>query len=279
LVVGLAWLGARQRWRHLRDGSLGRHRQEARASLALAGVLLVVFLAVALLRGQFKGNWILPALVLLWPTRLDLRPHPVWGRNVLAMGVVLAYLTSLGQTVVLARPELLARLEDRLAARGMVPEWATYSTQAGIREPAVSASRTWSDHLHEYADGSAFAGEIRADWCDVQGAATPVTCIVADDYGLACQLHWYLGDAGALVVIYDDGIFHRTWSDLRRAAPIQQLLALTLPATARTRGGSFRVVKPMPAVTQPVTGRPLQPAVVEWIGTPRQESPYNENPH
>ncbi len=277
LLVAVAWIGIRQRLRDLRDDPTGRRQREARASLALAAMLLVFFLAAALLRGQFKGNWILPALVLLWPTRLSsffgVTTSPKV-RSLLVTGLVLTLLISVGQTVVMARPGIVTRVEDHLAARGSVPSWATYSTQAGVREAVVSTSRTWSDHLHEYDDASAFAEGLKARWCANQGAAVPVEWIVAADYGLACQVHWYFGEPEAYVAIYGDGVFHRTWNWLRECAPQDALLALSLPPARSVCSTELDLIKILAPVDHPVTVRPLQPAVVQWRAHHSQEKPH-----
>ncbi len=88
--------------------------------------------------------------------------------------------------------------------------------------------------------------------------------IVSDDYGFGCQLHWYLGDPSARVAIFGDGIFHRTWSELQRAAPSSPLLALSLPAGAQLPGGDFNILTVLPAMKHPVTGELLEAAVVVW---------------
>ena len=273
VLVGLSFVGARQRWydRHQGPDALSKH--EARASLAIAAMMLAVFLAAAVLRGQFKGNWVLPALVLLWPVRM-----PAWTalprvRALVVAGLVLTFAASLGQTLIMVRPGLVDRVEGQLSARGLVPAAATYSVQAGVRETSVSTSRSWSDHLRQYNDASLFAAQIKAGWCEAQGAATPVPCLVAGDYGLACQLHWYLGDPATRVAIHGDGIFHRTWTDLRHGAGENDLLFLSGPGPDDFSTAELRVQALLPAVMHPVTGRPLQPTIARWHNDLNQETP------
>jgi hypothetical protein len=284
LLVGLAWTGARQRWRDVRSHEDLGHQREARASLAIAGMILAVFLAAILLRGQFKGNWVLPAAVLLWPTA-----WPRWGKTpvfkiIVAAGLALTFLGSLGQTAIHVRPDLVGRLENHLATRDLTPRWATYATQAGVRETAVSTSRTWSDHLREYDDLTGFAAEIKTSWCDAQGATAPLDWIVTGDYGLACQLHWYLGDNAARVAICDDEIFNRTWAALRRLDPDGPLLALSSTVagslsgklSGNLPGGELEFQTFLPLMPHPVTGRSLRPAVVRWKADSNQENSHED---
>ncbi len=278
LLVGWSWLGAHQRWRILRVCPADARQSEARASLAAAGILLAVFLAAILLRGQFKGNWVLPAVVLLWPVELP-RPQVSPGFKRFAVGgLVTAFLCSLGQTALLTRPDLISRLENEVIARGLAPGWATYSTHAGLREKSVSTSGTWGDHLREFEDRSAFAAEIKSGWCDVLGATAPVTWIVAGDYGLACQLHWYLGDPATRVAIFDDKIFNGTWTDLVREAPQEPLLALSPRVVNDQPDGRLEFRNTLPRILHPVTGGTLQPSVVLWRTTPKQENPHDDLP-
>ncbi len=278
LLVGFSWLGAHQRWRILRLDGDSRQQREARASLAAAAVLLTFFLAAVLVRGQFKGNWVLPAVVLLWPTQLPRRPvSPVFLRLAIA-GLAMAFLGSLGQTVIHVRPDLISRLEKQMTTRGLTPRWATYATQAGVREATVSTSRTWSDHLREYEGFGDFAAEIKAGWCEAQGATAPLPWIVSDDYGIACQLHWYLGDPTTQVAICNDMIFSGTWTDLSRAEPDGPLLALSSTGAGRLPGGQLKSQSSLPQVLHPVTGRQLRPTVVYWQSHANQENQNDDLP-
>jgi hypothetical protein len=271
VLVGLSVVGARQRWQILRRDTDPVIRSEARASLAAAAMMLAVFLTAAVVRGQFKGNWILPALVLLWPVRMA--PWAVLPRTraILATGVILTFVSSLGQSLILVRPDLVDRLESGMSARGLVPAAATFSVQAGVREAAVSTNRSWSDHLRQYHNAAAFAGAVKADWCQAQGDLTPVPCIVSDDYGLACQLHWYLGDPATKIAIRGDVIFHRTWSDLKNDP--NDLLVLMAPASTDNPDAHLRTRTVLPAVWHPVTGQRLQPTIARWLDNPQQETP------
>ncbi len=264
LLVGWSIFGFRQRWHDFRTGPDDQRRREARASLAAAGILLAVFIAAALLRGQFKGNWVLPALLLLWPTRLPRLKTSSSVKAFATIGLALTIMTGFGQTAILMRPDLLINLEKKVATRNKSLGWLTYSTQAGVRETSVSTSKTWTDHLHEYDDVTAFAQEVKASWSATQGDTAPMDWIVAGDYGFACQLHWYLGDPSGRVAIFGDGIFHRTWSDFLRAAPSSPLLALSLPAGPDLSGGDFKILTFLPTVKHPITGGFLEAAAVVW---------------
>lgn len=252
LLLGLGWWGLRRHWQH-------RRLPGSAAALVLAVTLLAVFLAAALVRGQFKGNWVLPAFVLLWPAQA-----PQWSRPAVARGLLLAALavTILGsavQTLVLAHPATLDRIEQELQANQMVPGWLSYRTQAGVREESVSSSRSWSDHVGEYRNAAAFADSIRTAWHEHEGPDVPVPWIVASDYGLACQLHWFLGNPQSRIAIYGDGIFHRSWRDLAAAAPTEPVLALSLP-----RSRALQILTTLPPVAHPVTRRILRPCVARW---------------
>jgi hypothetical protein len=278
VLVILSVTGARQRWQNLHPDTDPALAREARASLAAAAVMLVVFLSAALLRGQFKGNWVLPALVLLWPLRLAPWMALPRTRTLLVAGVVLAFASSLGQTLILRKPDLIDRMENGLSRRGLVPAAATYSVQAGVRETAVSSSRSWSDHLRQYHNAAAFAGTVKAGWCQAQGELTPVPCIVSDDYGLACQLHWYLGEPTTKIAISGDGIVSRTWNDLRDNPTHDDLLVLMAPAAGDIPHGYLGSQTSLAAVLHPVTGQRLQPMIARWHDNPNQETPDVEFP-
>jgi hypothetical protein len=254
LLLGMAWFGVRQRVGILRREQPDDVRREAFAALMIGGVLIAFFLAALLLRGQFKANWVLPAVVVLWPVR---SPRWLAGRKGAALaiaGVALVGLGSLGQAVILARPEWAGAMERALVARNLAPRWATYATQAGEREAVVSSSRTWTDHLREFADMSAFAQAIEAGWEQMPDGTAPVSWIVASDYGLAFQLHWCLGDDGVQVAVPGDGIFHRTWTTFRLDEPEGPLLVLSEDAADRLVAEGWTHRRFLAPVPHPVTG-------------------------
>ncbi len=261
LLAIFSWSGTRQRLQTMRSESSKIQQREARASLAAAGILLLVFIAAVLARGQFKGNWVLPALVLLWPTRLPGNSNLLPKRMLVQASIVLVFLVSLGQTLIMVRPDLMQNIEKSLAEKKLIPAWISYSTQAGVRETAVSSSRTWSDHLHEYDDLSAFVRELKTAWDNSPISPQPLDWIVSTDYGLACQVHWYLGRPEARVVILEDGVFHRTRSELRQLAPQGPLLMLDPGRSAVP----FLKTHPLAPMPHPVTGKTLHPFIATLI--------------
>lgn len=259
LLLIMAGSGLPQRLRILRAGGSGPAVSEAVATLATAGVLSAVFLAAVVMRGQFKGNWVLPAVILLWPTAT-----PRWltrrgGQTLAVAGLAVAMVGGLGQTVALARPELVDQLEHMMVSRSMVPRWATYATQSGLREVTVSTSRTWADHLREFSGTAAFAETISCQWRDALGDSVPLRWILSNDYGLACQLAWGLGDPDLRVAICGDGIFGGTWAEFTRAAPAGPLLALSRSPLAADclPLGNWGPGPVLPPIPHPVTGNPL----------------------
>ena len=262
LLIGISWFGAMERIGILRQGGSQDVKREAWASLTIGGVLVAVFLAALVLRGQFKANWVLPAAVLLWPTR-----PPQWiegrrGRGLVMAGVALACLGSLFQTAILTKPDLLATAERSLISRGMAPRWARYSTQAGVREGMVSSSATWGDHLREFAGISAFVDSIAAGWRGLPESTGPMAWIVASDYGLAFQIDWYLEDPAVRVAVLGDGIFHRTWSTFRVMAPEGPLLALSDGDVDRLAAAGWPHRRYLSPVSHPVTGRLMRPVAL-----------------
>lgn len=244
----LAGVGIRERLRALRQGAPPL-RREAHAVLSVSILLIAVFCGAALFRGQFKGNWLLPAFVLLLPTHGQASPTvPVrLHRVLLGAGLSLTLLASILQATVLSNPRLAGELEARFA-------WAahtvgSYSVQAGAREAEVSAASTWAERFAEYGDAREFARDVEFAWRRASapgadearkrgldsdgetgerigmekapGAAPPASgpgfsdtgalrCLISDDYGLAMQLHWYLGHDRIRVALPADGVFYRT---------------------------------------------------------------------
>ena len=227
LLPWYAVVGFAQRVRLLRSGgasspvrrSSDAERREAVSSLAIALVLLGFFLAAALMRGQFKANWILPAAVLLLPlgpTRLP--------RGLLIGGIAFTLCCSAGQTVLLTHPNLLGRDLADGAERTY-----DYSRHATVREARVSPTRTWRDRFSEYQGCAELARSLEGAWGTGSGGRGPLRWIVSDDYGLAMQMHWYLGHDTVRVALPGDGVFRRTVRDLlREDAPGTLLLVPVL---------------------------------------------------
>lgn len=251
VLLGLAVVGARQRLRALRTHADGAVRREALASLAIATVFLGFFALALVGRGQFKANWILPAAVLLLPTGRVALP-----RLAVAAGLVLALAGSVGQTVVMCRPALMSRLEDTLSRHGA----HAYGEHAGIREVAVSSSRTWADHLRQYGDHSAFAASLVARWATT---GQPLRWIVCDDYGLAAQVHWYLHRDEVRIVVPGDGVFVRTVTRLLAEEDPGALLVLPVNHAITDLWPELERRSTLATILHPITGAILTP----WVAT------------
>ena len=257
LLLVLPFIGARQRWALIRSDTGGRASREARASLAAAGVFLAVFLAAALIRSQFKGNWVLPALVLLWPLHLPAWPRPVW-----VIGLALSIMGGLGQAAIFRDPGLLERADQALVN---IRPGQKYSVHAGVREAQVSSSLTWRQHLLQYEDISPFCRQLAADWDSQTDGAQPLKWIVSDDYGLAAQVVWYLDRPGVRIVIPDDGIFHRTVPQFLDAPDPRGIMVLPVRNSPEKIWDQLVITGALPPLTHPVTGQILVPYVAETL--------------
>jgi len=123
--------------------------------------------------------------------------------------------------------------------------------------------------LLQYQDASAFAAAVQSGWqdsfdSDSRKPKPPISWIVGDDYGLLCQLHWYLGHPGTQLAIANDGIFKGTWDNLIRTRPRQPLLQICRHNGAKPLSSRLKSVTILPPVPHPVTGELLQPTVAIW---------------
>ncbi|MFC1525318.1 glycosyltransferase family 39 protein [Candidatus Latescibacterota bacterium] len=134
---------------------LGQHVRRAWQSRALSdlaltvpGVLLLgTFAFFALVHGQVKGNWILPAFLGVWPLTFSLAPSGVgWRRWYVPVLVVVGGLQTLGIALSLKYPQLPAQAGAWLGddADATYPRLVSPADQ--VREP----SATWTERVCEY---------------------------------------------------------------------------------------------------------------------------------
>ena len=271
LLLSLAGVGLRERWLRLRGvrpgndqpGRPGQPRQpgepaarrEALASLALAAALVTVFVAAAVFRGQFKANWVLPAAVLLLPA------GPVaWPRWVRAGGVAVATVCCLAQALALWQPDLVDRIEA-LAGDGA----PSYAVHASVREGRVAAAGRWSEYLRQFDDRAAFACKLQRAWRTQEPEMAPPAWLVSDDYGLAMQVHWYLGHGAVWVAVPGDGVFVRSNRHLAGADHPGNLLVLPVNRNPAAIWKDLQLGDRLPMVAHPATGALLTPYPAQMV--------------
>ncbi len=164
--------------------------------LSIALVFVGAFGAAALLFAQVKGNWMLPAFVIL-----SSGCGKIGSDRRLQSGLALSALMSILMVLVLSFPKLLENVETRF------PELkSSYALQAGRREARVSATASWSDRGKEYQSLHDFAATVRAAWKKRTGENYP-RWIVSDDYGLAAQFAFFWAEKDIRLLIYNDELF------------------------------------------------------------------------
>lgn len=157
-------------------------------------ILLGTFCAFALVRGQVKGNWILPGLLGLWP--LAFSPHVLRSRalagSLVALGAVLALI-----------PATMLRWPAVTASMGT--GWGhlndTYQSIVSApdrpREPTVS----WTERVCEYHGWNDVGQQLDRFVAD-RGLPTPVT-VSSIEYGLAFGAARYADLVGSVVLPLD----------------------------------------------------------------------------
>lgn len=242
LPAGTVRATVRHGWRPLWRDPAGQT-----ASL-LAMALLGAFALAALFNTQLKGNWILPAMVLLWPARPGRLSRPL-----AFAGLGWTLLTALLLSTAMARPDLVARFET-----GLPGLQGTYGLHAGAREARVSATGTWSQRLREYQGLEPFAGAVRAAWGGAVRAVHPPAWIVSDDYGLAAQLHFAWRQPAMRVIVPGDGVFHRLMPPLSQSELSGAVLVMAVGRRSLAAVWPRLVdVEPIATVPHPVTGLPV----------------------
>ncbi len=263
LLWVLAGAGLRQRMSSF-GGKDGPGR-EALVSLGLAATLLLVFSAAAVVRGQIKANWVLPAAVLLLPARRPAFVDPLRreGRGLAAILLGLSLLLGGATALVFHDPRTIAPGE-RLA-RSLHLD---YLRVAGRRELRVSPTHRWHEYFGEWRDLGPFVGDLQAAWETLEGPA-PIDWIVSDDYGLASQVAWYQRHhrprtghrAGPTLVLIGDGLYHQSAEALQSAGAPGPLLLLAVQVPVDSLGRSVRRVTPLRTLRHPLTA-----GVVEVAG-------------
>lgn len=192
---------------------------------------VVAFGAAAVIGGQVKGNWMLPAILLLWPVGWTWRP----GRAAAA----LVSTAALSAVIVLGfvRVDWARALEERWTSA------PSYLQIAGAREAAVASASAWWHRLAEYR---AFASDC----------PDGVEVLVTDDYGLAAQ--WAVGcPTGApRLVVPLDPLFARRREQIPRGAmvlTVRHAVAELVGARRVEAAGSF---------AHPITGETVSLARV-----------------
>lgn len=225
-------------------------RREAWSSLAFAAVLLAAFGLAALLRGQIKANWVLPAAVLLLPLHRIVLPR--WlSFSSLCFGLIVSLITVQAHR----SPESFQGLEDAIA-RGSL----SYERHVGTRESEVSPTSSWVERLSEYRDLSGFSQSLERGWAELGAGPTP-RWLVSDDYGLACQILWYRHNPGLRLVVPRDGIYHRELSRLRQESDPGPLLLLGTQRPVDELWTDIERMSGIFAPPHPITGEPVQIAV------------------
>lgn len=220
----------------------GARQRRERSVFMVAASLILFFLLAAVLNDQFKGNWILPALVLLWPERPLRIPR-------VATGVLLflSLAASVSMVMAMRRPDLAERAEARLA----LCEW--YPRSAGVREQRASATRTFAGRFREFNDMAPTADETLQLWGRATGLAEAPRWIVSDDYGLAAQLAYQWRSTGPGVLIPADGLFNRRVADVSRSDP-RDVLVMAVRTRPEQVWRQWGPVREIGAVRHPVTG-------------------------
>jgi|GEM_PF-5996436 len=211
-------------------------------------VIFAVFAAFGLamiVTQQVKGNWLLPALLLLWPAT---RP------KLFRPALILSLLCSIFIIIVFAFPGIVRDMEERLPLFE-----ASYSIQAGTREARVSPTRSWSERSKEYQDLSEFAN-LLSEKVDVQKA----DWLMCDDYGLAAQLIREWGRPDMQMVIPGDRLFYRSEEQLTNNKALEpgQLIILGVQKSVSELANGRSGVKILGSLEHPFTGNRLELGIV-----------------
>ena len=210
-------------------GAVRARRDDPVTWLGFAFVL--AFGAAAVVNGQVKGNWMLPAVLLLWPTDL----HWTRARAVLALVPTVA----LSATVV-------AGFTFVEAARHLETRWKgapDYAAIAGTREETVASSTRWWHRLAEYRPLDAV--------CDATTALHDAHVVLSDDYGLAARWAVACPTTVPRLVLPDDPVFAAFDGPLPRGTVV---LAVRRDVGALVAGRSW---EPVVRLAHPTTGEPI----------------------
>jgi hypothetical protein len=217
---------------------------ENMAVLVIALCTFIIFGGAIVLNSQVKYNWILPALVILWPTQ----PVRI-NKYILIPVIVLSLGLGIFQNVMKLNPQWVAQIEDSVPALRSV-----FALKGGVREAAVSSSRSWTEHTLEYQRLDGFVGKIEMIW-EQSGDGEIPRWIISDDYGLAAQLVFALDHKSVRMILPKDGIFARTLPE--DAADLSGgMIILAVHGDARSIWDQVDVSR-IQRISHPVTGRLL----------------------
>lgn len=215
------------------------------------------FGAAALLMGQIKGNWILPALVILLPASLTLRnrtKHMVGLSTAILFGVLLM--------LAFSRPALLDTMTAHFPGvdRG-------YAMQAGSREARISATATWAERIDEYQSIDLFFEQIETAWQQTDGTDWPAV-IVSDDYGLAAQVAFSWNQPDQLLLLPKDGIFFRSWPEKGQQQLPGKALVIIVHHQPETFWQGLKSLKMITVLDHPQNKRKVYIAISDGVLNP-----------
>lgn len=208
----------------LRNGSrdLGKH---------LGLLFVIAFGAAAVVTGQVKGNWMLPAILLLWPHTMT------WRAPTAGVALLTTALLSAALTISFVRVDWSRAVEERWV------ELPSYLMVAGEREADVASASAWWHRPAEYRP---------VEFSCPDG----LEVVVSDDYGLASQ--WILSCPNPVprLVLPLDPVFHDPGATIPRGAIVLAVRHEVADLIAE------RAWEPMDPVAHPITGAPIQRARV-----------------
>jgi len=213
-------------------GALEIRRRRTDPAVILALAFVAAFGVAAVVNGQVKGNWMLPAVLLLWPADLRWRHG---GRAALAIGstALLSAVIVFGFVRVDLTRSLEATWEDAPSYLGL----------AGTREESVASARSWWHRLAEYRSLDRL--------CASTQAFEDVEVVVSDDYGIATQWATRCPSSVPRLVLPGDPIFARAESTIPVGALV---IAVRRPPEELLGEQSW---EPAGEVEHPITGEPI----------------------
>jgi Dolichyl-phosphate-mannose-protein mannosyltransferase len=212
---------------------------------AIALTMLGFFGIIAVVNHQFKANWFLPAMILLWPP--DWKPK----RSALpVLTIIFSLIASTAMVIVMVSPSRVARLEESIH-----PFRDLYSLRASGRESQVSTTRDWSQRFSEYKPVDVVATSIYNLWRSETGADEPPKLILSDDYGLAAQLAFTWRDYGTTIRIVDDPLYEN--SKRLEDSELARTLVLGVQKKPTQISASRELIALPMVITHPITATPL----------------------
>ncbi|KAA3616638.1 MAG: hypothetical protein DWQ05_12980 [Calditrichaeota bacterium] len=220
--------------------------------LWFAGALLITFILAALVRNQIKGNWILPAFVLLIPLY---RSEP-W-RKFVWTNLLFSIVLSAGMTLFFIFPGTLKDFEHSFKFVNK-----TYVAQAGVRENKISTTSSWENRVAEYQSLHHFQNEVQSFWMLHSKNTVHPQWLICDDYGLAAQLIFAWNKCATRLVIPADGIFFSSQM-LAKKEMRGHVLVLAVHTSANEIWSQLPAIADKKLVHHPVTGSAIEIAVMD----------------